>query len=130
MSMGSMANFAETVEQDFVKKTCPKEFNALIEAVDKDEDISIEALAIDIEDSPAEFNKEIRKAYKALKSAFKKKIGIDIRIAFHDSDDNGDIYDDINGVFWVLDFSSVYQMTPAAKKIKDKIKRAFYVVWG
>jgi 23S rRNA G2069 N7-methylase RlmK/C1962 C5-methylase RlmI len=130
MGMGYLANFADTVEENFVKETCPKEFDALNEALNEDEDVTIDTVAADIENNPDDFTEEIQKAYKALKSAFKKKTGLDISIAYHDSNDGGDRYDDVNGVFWVLEFSSVYKMTPAASKIKDKIRRAFYVVFG
>ena len=128
MSMENYANVAETVEQDFVEKTCPKEFNAFIDALDKEDGVTLENFADRADTDDNEKDTVFFKKYKALQKAFKEKLGLDLYISYHDRQEDGD--GDIDGVFWYLDFDDVYEMTPAAKKIADKITRQSYVTFG
>jgi hypothetical protein len=128
MGMEYYANVAETVEQDFVEKTCPKEFETFIDALDQDNEVTLESFADRADTDDNEKNTEFFKEYEALQKAFKKKIGLDLYVGYHDRQEDGD--GDIDGVYWYLDFNDVYEMTPAAKKIADKISRQSYVTCG
>jgi hypothetical protein len=52
-------------------------------------------------------------------------------LGFHDKDEQGDRYDDVNGYYWWVD--NVYQKTPQAKKFEKlghAIERKFFVTFG
>jgi hypothetical protein len=50
-----------------------------------------------------------------------------LEIGFHDSE-NGDTYDEVNGIFWNV--GGVYRYTETGERYKDKIIRSFYVTYG
>jgi hypothetical protein len=134
MGMGHNAAFAETVEEDFVKQTCPTEFQSFIDALDEIDGITIEHFARDlmnslIDDSEDGYRNLISR-YDELCSDFCKKTGIIIFLSYHDSSNDGDRYDEVDGHFWCLDYDCVYQKTPAAIALGDKITRKFYVQFG
>jgi hypothetical protein len=129
MGMGYGANFAEVVEQDFVQEQCPKAFRMFFTALDKEEDETLQTFAIKVGQGE-EDETGVWKAYYALLRDFQKKTKLKLSIGYHDSKNDGDRYDDVNGVFWFLDFDSVYKRTSAAKKFADKITLKFYVTFG
>ena len=128
MGMGYGANFTEIVEQATVEEICPVEFANLQKAIEKSEDInSMEELAQGLYngDDPTG---EVEEAYEALCKAFEDATELPLGLDYHDSDDRGGCYDDVNGLFWWV--NNVYEMTPAAKKLENKIKRKFFVTFG
>lgn len=130
MGMGYAANFVETIEQNFVKETCPKEFQKFVNEFDKDENITLEEFARNASQDENDHDTKAFKAFDKLTKAFKDKVGLDLYLGYHDQENDGDRYDDVNGVYWYLDFNEVYKLTPAAKKIADKISRQFFVNFG
>jgi hypothetical protein len=125
MSMGYAANFAEVIEQEFVKKQCPEQFEKFNSALDENQDETLESFAQNAEDLD-EKSKE-GKTYIELCEAFEKKTGLSLYISYHDPD-NGDTYDDVNGVMWCVD--GVYELTPAGKKHQKQIQRVSWVSFG
>jgi len=128
MSMGYGANFAEVIEDKDLKKLCPKEFKALINALDQsDEGHDLEsfarALAYD-----EELDENVMSLYENLKTAFEKKTKLSLGLAFHDKEDDGDRYDEINGAYWNV--SEMYQLSPAGKKLSKYVQRKFFVTFG
>jgi hypothetical protein len=130
MGMGYGANYAEVVEEKFVKETCPKELEAFHAAVVANDNVDLENVAKDLElgDDNGYLTPKIKKAYKALTKAFNKKTGLNLGIGYHCIEDNGDRYDDINGVYWSV--GGVWTRTPAGKKFESKITRSFFVTYG
>jgi hypothetical protein len=127
MGMGYAANYADTVEQDFVKDICPQEFEAFIQAL-TNKDINLDEFAQTWRDySPKEEKREPYKTYQALCEAFNKKTGLNLYLDFH-SEDEGDRYDDVNGVMWCVD--GVHELTKAGKKHQKQIQRKFWVSLG
>lgn len=60
-----------------------------------------------------------------LMEAFFQDTGIRLGVEYHD---HGDPYDEVDGLFWyVID---VYQLTPAAEKIKEHLRDASYTSYG
>jgi len=130
MGMGCIANFVDVLEDNLIKKICPKEYKEFMS----------EKLKHDI--SPAEFEdlslcNKVKKsdplynlcqAYINLCDSFKKKTGLRIELCYHDSDSMGDRYDEVNGEFWAVD--GVYQLTPAGRKYKKYIQRKTFVIFG
>lgn len=135
MGMGNYANFAEVIQEEFVKEQCPETFQKLLDVL-LEADYSLETLAnsaqyddlegeltVDIFDEAT--IKKIVDAFDNLCNEFQEKIGLELMIKYHNAEDRGD---EVNGVFWAVD--GVYQLTPAAEKIKDKIERKFWTVFG
>ena len=127
MSMGYAANFAEVVEQDFVKEQCPDQFENFVQAL-ADKNIPTEEFAQNNQYySKKERKKKSYKAFLSLCEQFNKKTGLDLYIDYHNPN-NGDCYDDITGVMWCVD--GVYQLTKAGKKFQKQIERKFWVSFG
>lgn len=131
MSMGYGANYADVVSDKVVKKFCPKELKALEKALANDEEINdLESLGQYLSWGE-EIGDKIDVALNALCKSFQKKTGLILNIAFHDKEEAGDRYDEVNGAFWVVD--NVYAKTPEAKKFEkagNKIQRRFFVKFG
>lgn len=73
------------------------------------------------------------KAWKALNTAFKKATGLALLVDYHSRDDEGDIYDDLDGMF--IGVIGLYQPTAKYKKLKakfgdDVVERKYYVSFG
>lgn len=127
MGMGYAACFADTVEQDFIKATCPQEFENFIQALEN-KDIDLDEFARTWRDySSKEEKSESYKAYQTLCEAFRQKTGLELYIDYHDPD-NGDRYDDVNGILWCVD--GVYQHTKAGRKYQKQIQRKLWVSFG
>ena len=112
MGMGYGANYADVVEQDFVKKTCPKEYAALDKAIDNDVE--------DFEAFAQEINQE---GLQDIAPSIRR-----LSIGYHSTEDNGDRYDEIDGAYWSVE--GVWTRTPAGKKFKTQIERKFFVTFG
>jgi hypothetical protein len=125
MGMGNYAQYADVVEESFVREVCPVEFHRLIECLDQD-NFSMEELAKAIS---TQQNEEIpgksRIAYVCLCGAFQAVTNLELSIAFHIAEDRGD---EVDGVFWCVD--GVYDYTPAGTKYKDKIQQKTWTVFG
>jgi len=127
MSMGFGANYADVVEVTFIQETCKKEYITLIETLnDTRTDMGTVAEEIQLDGKASESS--IQKAYLALTKAFKKKTGLILSVGYHSIEDNGDRYDEIDGVYWSVE--EVWQLTPAGKKYQTRITRQFYVTFG
>lgn len=128
MGMGHGANYADVVEDKFVEKICPKEWKKLMDAISKSDEFgSMEEFAqIKRYDDVGE--DEATLAYNQLTDAFNKKTKLDLSLGFHDADEEGDRYDDVNGYFWMVD--GVYSYTPAGKKYRKEIDRKLFVTFG
>lgn len=128
MGMGHSAMWADTVNECFVEETCPNEFTAFKEEWDEG-DYSLPVLI----DMVGEYQTEgevavLATLYKSLLDAFKKNTGLSLELMYHDSDNDGDRYDEVNGWFWSVE--GVYTYTPAGKKYAEKIQRSTWVLFG
>ena len=124
--MGYGAGYADVVNESFIQEHCDKELTKFKSLV-----VDIEAFAqlamIDEQDSSEESANVVR-AYNALRMAFKRKTGLMLSLSYHNSDDEGSSYDEVDGVYWAVD--GVYQLTSAGKKYSMEIQRKFFVAFG
>lgn len=145
MGMGYGANYAQTVSDEFVKEICPEEHKAFFELIEKYK-LPVEHIArnwnfVDFNDlceyfdenlSDGEVNEAVEKLNTAsadLESVFKERTGgLLLGMDEHDSSEEGDRYDDVDGWFWTVD--GVYQRTPAGEKFKDQISEVGFVRFG
>jgi hypothetical protein len=94
MGMGYGANYADVVEEAFVKKHARKEFNGFMKAIDKHLDGDLQSFYdLEIQGS-GDAGKEVTHAYHLLQEAFEKKTGLNLELDYH-GDDEGDRYDDV-----------------------------------
>jgi hypothetical protein len=131
MGMGYGAGYADVVEEKFIKKICPKEYKAFLATVEGSEvcsDLEVVAREIEMGDTGDIVTKDVEKAYKALVTNFLNKTDLNLNIGFHDSDECGDRYDEVNGVYWSV--GGVWKLTPAGKKYETQITRKFFVTFG
>ncbi len=130
MAMGYSAAFADTIEDKHVADLCPTEHKALMDAIEASgEDLESFAADAEQEDFRDEFTDETINLYKSLQKAFKKATGgATIDLAYHDSDNNGDRYDDISGTFWSV--GGLTRPTKAAKFLGSRVEQKGYVVYG
>jgi len=126
MSMGYGAAFAETIEEDSIKKFVKKEFETFMGCAE-DCKLDLEDFARNIDYDREDCDKDLLKAYDNLCNAFKKKTGLYLNVAFHSPDD-GDSYDEVSGIYWNVD--GMYQLTPAGKKMEKCVNRKFFVTFG
>lgn len=128
MGMGYSAAFAEVIEEKAIQKTCPQEFKAFQDLLSK-YDVSLADLYRNTEfqeplvgrdkDDDEQVEKDLTAAYKALKEAFDKSSGLDLALGFHDAQDTGDRYDDVDGAYWWVD--GMYQLSPAGKNMNHTL---------
>ena len=136
MGQATFACHADTVEESFVKETCPQEFEALNEILTSN-DFDLDTLACcakyndDLEGELSltmddeQLVQAIIEGYDALCRAFRDKIGLELSIKFHAKEDRGD---EVDGRFWDVD--GVYILSPAGKKHEKSIVRKFWTTWG
>lgn len=149
MSTGYGANFAETISKEnlikvvkdkrlvnnFIKKFLNYRFSEC-ETADYDE-LAMTVSGEDIRDIDMD-----GKPFKALKALwdkiakkFKEETKIDLYINYHDANDDGDCYDEVNGLFFNFYHSDLYQPTKKYKDMmakfgEDMVERKFYVIYG
>lgn len=141
MSMGYGAGYADTISKKRIKRTCPLELAAFLQAI-KDAGVSLEdvaqylAMDSDLDLSHIEGDKKavkaqeaIHKTWRKLQRVFKRvSEGLVLCIGYHNSEDEGSQYDEVKGAFFCV--GGVYRLTPAGKRFKRSIRRRFYVTFG
>jgi hypothetical protein len=138
MAMGHMAGYADVISNKFLKNLCPKEFKAFMKELGKadngqSEDFDAQAL-FDYGDYKGILKDTKHPLYKLcflynnLITAFKAKTKLTLTLCYHDSDSEGDRYDEVDGYYWTV--GGVYQLTKAGKKYEKEITRSFFVTFG
>jgi hypothetical protein len=138
MGMGYGACFEWVVSEESVKKACEEEYNIVDNLFDKYE-VSWEDLArairyddvIDeLEDNESD---EVYFAFQQLVKRFKEQTDLTLDLGYHNRDDDGDRYDEVDGCFFTVNFGEIYELTPVGKKAKEQgidIKVKTYVSYG
>ena len=127
MGMGMAAASADVIEVKSIRKFCKDEYDAFIGLVEGCE-LDMEEFARNAEYDLDDYDKDVVKAYKELCSAFENKTGLGLNVAFHNSEDEGDIYDDVDGIYWYVD--GMYELTPAGKIMEKYVERKNFVQFG
>ncbi len=139
MGMGYAGGYADVIDQENLIKLgkCGTILKQLEEVLDK-EGYCLESFAsglrsdcYEMDDAPSN---KCFKLYESLKKEFKKiSGGLELELSFHDSDEEGDRYDDVNGAYWSVE--GLYEETKKFKNFKKKFKkikieRAHFVNFG
>jgi len=148
MGMGYGAGYADVVEESFIKKHNPSEFKAFMAAIERahisldeaakaieydDQDLLCESIQNVWEGKSNEKEikgliKEIDKAWTSLRRTFNRKTGLSLDMGFHDKDNEGDRYDDINGYYFCV--GNVWIRTRPGQKYARNISRKMFVTYG
>lgn len=128
MGVGYAANFILAVEKEKLEKF--KSYQELLAGLKK-YDVPLEDFAQAIESDDVIY-KELDTLYESFQNEFKQVTGVEINIGYHDPDNDGDRYDQVNGVFFGLDFGDMYELTPDGKKVQDTLgfEWKFFVTFG
>ena len=129
--MDTMAGCADVIEESFIEEVAGKQLAEFWKAVDDNSNFSREEVANDSMCDDLErygVNSDILSKYRKLQKAFKKATKLSLQLNFHNADESGSRYDDVNGVFWSVD--GMYALTPAGKKYQKKVNRAFFTTFG
>lgn len=126
MGMGYGGNFSVVIQESDLKKVVPAAFKRFATArADMLDDYEEFAQLVSNDDkmNPEVHGvKEMEAAYAALQAAFKKATGIGLYLNYH-SEDDGDRYDDVNGIFWSLSFDDCYPESKQFKTLRKKCKK-------
>jgi hypothetical protein len=156
MGCGFNACKADVVEKSFVKEICPEEFGILDPCIHKhidgkwdefakqmsfgienvDFELVIDPKSIEPGEDPKSSYEtayktvceEITKNWNMLAETFKGRTGLDLYLSYHDMENDGSHYDEIDGVFWSV--GGVWQRTEAGERYNDKIQEKSWVQYG
>ena len=144
MSMGYGANYADVIKtetlativgdkalvDDFVKKYEKYEpDNDGMDYLDLNDTLNDGKLRKD----DSEELVDLYNAWVRLAGSFKKETGLGLFVDYHSRADEGDRYDEVDGMF--ISVCGLYQPTAKYKKLKEKfgddvVERKFYVSFG
>lgn len=127
MGMGYGANYADVIESNDVANVCEITWKKL-EAALKSDDMSLEDFAHLLYFNDVDEDSDTYLAYLSLQKAFNHFTGLDLYLGFHDKEECGDRYDQINGYYWNVD--GMYELTEAGKKMESVVDRKFFVTFG
>jgi hypothetical protein len=133
--MSTAACSANIVSEEFVRKQCPNEYDALREFLENNgsdlESFHMEqrfqdypTLDVD-EDNENENHTKLIGLHKDLEDKFVAVTGLSLYSVYHEKDDRGDELD--GGSFAV---TGVYVLSEAGKKFKDEITEVAWTTWG
>jgi len=136
MGHGTSACYADVIDVKQVKKLVPVAYKNFIKVLKKQK--------VDLEDFARQYQEDdfqndiCLKGWQILCEAFANatltkcvygnSTTLTLRIGFHDIDECGDKYDEVNGVFFFVD--GMYQLTGAGMKFDNVVTRKFYTQWG
>lgn len=142
MSMDFSASFALVIEQEKIEKMNLVTFRKLLRGL-KLHNVSLSNFAHSYSVEDVIYNEEgeelskdsmdeIYELFEDFKEEFKNSTGVGIDLGYHNQEEQGSCYDDIDGVFFALNFSDVYEMTPEAKHLQKKtgFEMKYFVTFG
>lgn len=154
MGMGYGANFALTVEETVLEKMAPEAMKILSDKVrettdllgdealeevsrpdfDMDDAIEVTNRFVDgLDEASTKDAVVLLTAIREVLMAFKAQTGMDLYAHLHPGDEYGDVYDDVNGIYFALAFADVFQETEQMKAAKENgadYDFSFFVTYG
>lgn len=138
--MDCIANFALEVSKNKIEEMnleSWKEFKNTLSQLN----VSLDHYAIAVEYEDLVYNnneeelkenevKKIDDSFFKFQEEFKQKTGLSISIGYHDSEEIGSAYDEVQGTYLSLDFDEVYQLTPLGEKNKDLFNWKYFVLFS
>jgi hypothetical protein len=139
MTMGTFANHATIVEKEFILglPTAGPILKLIYDYLDDHDlpeavmcfDMGSEYLEMENREDSEEIEDWLSGQLVSLSETFKEDTGLVLHPWYHDNNDCGEPYDDIDtGLHYSV--GNVYVMTPEAKRFEDHIKTVNYTMWG
>lgn len=144
MSMGYSANYADVIKNETLATIVGDKalVDDFVQKYDKYEPDNDGMDYLDLNDTlndgkvgkdDSEELVDLYNAWVRLAGSFKKETGLDLFVDYHSREDEGDRYDDVDGMF--ISVCGLYQPTKKYKKLKEKfgddvVERKFYVSFG
>lgn len=127
MGMGYQGEMALVLDKEKVEALVPEPYAAFLTVLDKHErnfngfarvcsltdTIEMEELGSDEQ----EVVEEMLQSFSAVSAAFKEKTGISLYFNYHNSQEVGDVWDEVDGGFYCLDSNEVYRLTEKAREL-------------
>lgn len=141
MGMGYAANNVLALNEEKLRNEFKQAFKALDAALESAgvdfKDLAAAAqydmpLSDECEDITDAQEADVHNALDALTEEFKNTYDLTLYLEYHDSEGEGDRYDDIDGVVFTINHSEAYTITPKAKVLNDEIgfEDKFFVTYG
>ena len=150
MSMGYSACFSEHIEDDKLKKVLGTDAEKLDELKNLIDKLSDSESTDDIvrwldEDDASYFSDaevvetddfiRLKTLWTEIMAKVKEETGLKLYINYHDADNNGSSYDDVDGVFFDFGHDALYQPTPEFQDMRKKfgddiVTRHFFTEFG
>jgi len=142
MSMGYDACFADVIEEKAVAKIINNsdlvgnfinEFNNLINN-DESEYTPLELATLLNDNDNSLSGTDILKLWQEICSQFHMATKLHLYVSYHNAEKEGDIYDEVDGLYFHISTEELYEPSPAYKALTEKfgnvIQRSFYVYFG
>lgn len=141
MSMGYSGNFAITFEKEKIEAMNLESWAHFMSLLEEAK-VTVEEYGCCLEDDGILYNVDgeveetlsnnIDQAFETFQKEFKEKTGATINARYHYSEEHGDIYDEVDGFYFELDFNDLYQLTPVGKALSNNedFKFKFFVTYG
>jgi hypothetical protein len=134
MPSGYSASYADEIEVETLRKLLPEQYKALEDALAAGGySLADFAQAKQMEENL--FKDEAKQhsldvAFDGLNKEFNNRFdGLSLELCYHDQDNLGDCYDDVNGAFFHVE--GLYVLSPGAEKLgKGNWERKHYVQYG
>lgn len=127
MGMGYSANCCDVVRAEFIKKIVPTEWNTL-DTLLKEKNMTWDELASVLNILFEDLDTDIQEAYDNLVHRFEDTTNLSLALLYHNSNDSGDRYDEVDGHFWGVD--GTRQFSEAGLKYSGEIERKYWVTYG
>lgn len=136
MSMGYWAVFTVNVKTEDLEKLNMPPYRAFIEKL-KTEGSNLNEYAYCLQhETEEEYEGKdiegIHQAFKDFQDAFEERFSMEIFLEYHDQDAHGDIYDDVDGGYFALNFNQTHRLTEEAKNLQKELPFEIvqYVTFG
>lgn len=145
MGQGYGANFTMKLDAEKVEAMVAEplaEFLALLEEYglaygDFAREYNMEEIVLEFEKveevkAATKAQEKVLSAFKQVTDLFKKKTGLSLCVNYHPSSDIGSCYDDVDGVYYSLEFDEVFSVSEKAKELEKTIPydMSFFVTYG
>ena len=131
MGMGYAACSIDVISSDGLSKLCKDTYKAFIDAlgaINEDIDAFAQRERFDDFDDDQEHWQLVIDAWDSVCKSFHASTGLDLYIGYHDSDNDGCRYDDVDGHFFSVD--GMYELTEAGARIHKYVTRSHFVQFG
>ena len=142
MSMGYDACFADVIEEKTVAKIInnsdlvDKFINEFTNITNDDKEeygpLELTVLLNDNDDSLS--GTEILKLWQEICLEFHAATKLHLLVSYHDAEEDGDKYDEVDGLYFHIATQELYEPSPAYKALTEKfgnvIQRSFYTYYG